>query len=167
MNSLRKNASETFGSALLFSGAPFFIPHSRLSVPEAIERGFGGDVDHGQIVKAFDSADPLPSSNRYSPPEVVSVHKTIIVGNPNRALISTSFIEKQNHTFRMRCRRLARLTNAFSKKLENFKAAAALHFGYYNLVKRHQTLRMPPALKAGVVREWWMVADLVREAQAA
>jgi len=118
---------------------------------DAIERGFGGDVDYGQIVKTFDSTDPLPASRRYSPPEVVSVRKTIIVGNPNKDLISTSYIESQNLTVRMHCRRLTRLTNAFSKKLENFKAAVALHFGYYNLCKRHKTVKTAPAVAAGLI----------------
>ena len=98
---------------------------------------------------------------------VVSARKTPISGEPDADHISTSFIEKQNHTLRMHCRRLTRLTNAFSKKLENFRAAVGLHYGYYNLVKRHKTIRMTPALKAGVVKTLWSVEDLIREAALA
>jgi IS1 family transposase len=133
---------------------------------EAVELGFGGDVDYGQIVKSFSTADPLPASTRYSPPQMVSVTRTVITGKPATGRISTSYIERQNLTCRMHCRRLTRLTNAFSKKLENFKAAMGLHFGYYNLVKRHATLRMTPAMAAGVVSRLWSVSDLVNEANA-
>jgi IS1 family transposase len=130
----------------------------------AIERGFHGDVDYGQIVKTFDSTEPLPASRRYSPPPVISVSKTAINGNPNMDRISTSYVESQNLTFRMHCRRLTRLTNAFSKKLENFKAAVALHFGYYNLVKIHGTVKTTPAAAAGVTSRRWTTADLIHEA---
>lgn len=134
---------------------------------DAVELGFGGQVDYGQIVKSFATSDPLPASSRYSPPPVVSVRKTPISGAPDPDHISTSYIEKQNLTLRTHCRRLARLTNAFSKKLENFRAAIGLHYGYYNLVKRHKTIRMTPALKAGVVSSLWAVEDLVEAATAA
>jgi IS1 family transposase len=127
----------------------------------AIERAFGTDVDYGTIVKTFSSSQ-LEEARRYSPPEVVAVERHVISGNPDTSLISTSYIEKQNHTLRMHCRRLSRLTNAFSKKLENFKAAVALHYGYYNFVKFHKTLRCTPAMAAGVEKSAWSVADLVR-----
>ncbi len=80
-------------------------------------------------------------------------------GSPVKELISTSYVEKQNHTLRMHCRRLSRLTNAFSKKLENFKAAVALHYAYYNFVKTHTTIRATPAVAAGVTTSAWTVAD--------
>jgi IS1 family transposase len=134
---------------------------------EAVERGFGGEVDYGTIVQSFEATDPLPSSTRYSPPAVVSVTRHVIEGKPDFDHISTSFIEKQNHTVRMHCRRLTRLTNAFSKRLVNFKAAVGLHFGYYNLVKVHKSLRMTPALKARVVSSLWSVEDLIRAAREA
>lgn len=134
---------------------------------DAVEAGFGPNVDYGQIVKSFASTDPLPLSTRYSPPPVVRVSKAIMQGNPDRKHISTSYIEKQNLTVRMHCRRLTRLTNAFSKKLENFQAAIGLHYGYYNLVRRHGTIRMTPALKAGVVNSLWSTADLVEAALSA
>lgn len=126
----------------------------------AIERAFGTDVDYGTIVKTFSSSQ-LDEARRYSPPEVVAVERHIMSGNPDTSLISTSYIEKQNHTLRMHCRRLSRLTNAFSKKIENFRAAVALHYGYYNFVKFHKTLRCTPAMAAGVEKSAWTVADLV------
>jgi IS1 family transposase len=126
----------------------------------AIERAFGTDVDYGSIVKTLGSTQ-LDEMRRYSPPEVVSVERKIVSGNPDADLISTSYVEKQNHTLRMHCRRLSRLTNAFSKKMENFKAAVALHYGYYNFVKMHKTLRCTPAMAAGVVTSPWTVRNLV------
>lgn len=130
---------------------------------EAIEQGFGGDVDYGQIVKSYASEKPLPASSRYSPPNIVSVKLRPVVGNPEKSLISTSYIERQNLTMRMHCRRLTRLTNAFSKKYENFKAAIGLHFGYYNLVKIHRTHKMTPAMALGV-SNLWTIQDLVEKA---
>jgi IS1 family transposase len=126
----------------------------------AIDRAFGTDVDYGSIVKTFSSAQ-LEEQRRYSPPEVVKVERMVVSGEPDTSLISTSYVEKQNHTLRMHCRRLSRLTNAFSKKLENFKAAVALHYGYYNFVKMHKTIRCTPAMAAGVVNSPWTVANLV------
>jgi IS1 family transposase len=126
----------------------------------AIERAFGTDADYGSIVKTFNSSQ-LEEARRYSPPEVVSVQRHVISGSPDTSLISTSHVEKQNHTLRMHCRRLSRLTNAFSKKLENFKAAVALHYGYYNFVKMHRSIRCTPAMAAGVVSSPWTVTNLV------
>lgn len=130
--------------------------------PDAIERGFGTEIDYGQIVKTYSVVNlAKDAASRYSPAEVVEVDKAVIRGNPDISRICTSHIEKQNHTLRMHCRRLTRLTNAFSKKLDNFKAAVALNFAYYNFVKIHKTLRTTPAMAAGVVPNLWTVADLV------
>lgn len=130
--------------------------------PEAIERGFGTEIDYGQIVKTYSVVNlAKDAASRYSPAEVVEVDKSIIHGSPDVTRICTSHVEKQNHTLRMHCRRLSRLTNAFSKKLDNFKAAVALNFAYYNFVKIHKTLRMTPAMAADVVPNLWTVADLV------
>ncbi len=128
--------------------------------PDAIKQAFGEEVDFGSIVKTFSQTD-VNAARRYSPPEVVSVRRVPIQGNPVEKLISTSYVEKQNHTLRMHCRRLSRLTNAFSKKLENFKAAVGLHYAYYNFVKTHTTIRRTPAVEAGVEKSAWTVADLV------
>ena len=126
---------------------------------EAVELGFGADVDYGQIVKAYE-AEPI-GPGRYSPPKVVSTEKKPLMGNPDIGLISTSFVERGNLTMRMNMRRFTRLTNGFSKKVENLRAAVNLHFGYYNLVRFHKTLRMPPAMAAGVTGHPWKIEDLV------
>ena len=126
----------------------------------AVERGFGVDVDYGQIVKVYRTS---PTEGRYSPPQIESVIRNNITGSPSR--ISTSMVERQNLTMRMHCRRLTRLTNAFSKKLENFKAAVALHFAYYNFVKVHTSLRMTPAMALGITSKLWTVGDLIGLAQ--
>ncbi len=133
---------------------------------DATERAFGAEVDYGQIVKTF-SVTPLgsasaPAAVRYSPAEVVKVEKTVVSGSPDVARITTSHIEKQNHTLRMHCRRLTRLTNAFSKKFENFEAAVALNFAYYNFCKTHKSLRMTPAQAAGIESSAWTVEELVK-----
>ncbi|HXC36852.1 MAG TPA: IS1 family transposase [Candidatus Acidoferrales bacterium] len=131
---------------------------------DAIELGFGANVDYGQIVKTY-SLTPVgnaPASVRYSPVEVVKVEKTVIAGMPDVNRITTSHVEKQNHTLRMHCRRLTRLTNAFSKKFENFQAAVALNFTYYNFCKTHKALRMTSAMAAGIENSHWTVEDLVK-----
>ncbi|HXC98666.1 MAG TPA: IS1 family transposase [Verrucomicrobiae bacterium] len=131
--------------------------------PEAVERGFGSEVEYGQIVKTYAlSVVGKSAAVRYSPAEVVTVEKTIIAGMPDVDLITTSHVEKQNHTLRMHCRRLSRLTNAFSKKRCNFEAAVALNFAYYNFCKVHGSIRMTPAMAAGVEASIWTVAELVQ-----
>lgn len=129
------------------------------SYVEAVEAGFGGAVDYGRIVKWYET-EPA-GAGRYSPPKVKRVSKDVVVGDPDEKHISTSYIERQNLTIRMCQRRFTRLTNAFSKKLENLKAAVSLHFGYYNFVRRHRTLRVTPAMAAGVTDRLWTIEDLV------
>jgi hypothetical protein len=126
----------------------------------AIESAFGGEVDYAQIIKTY-GHEETTNNRRYSAPDFVSSEKIIHVGNPDVGLISTSYIERLNATTRLHMRRLTRLTLAFSKKFENFEAAVGLHFAYYNFVKRHGTLRMTPAMAAGVSSSFWSVADLV------
>jgi len=129
---------------------------------DAVERGFGSEVDYGQISKTYSLTNlNKDAASRYSPCEVVKTEKTIVTGMPSIDRISTSHVEKQNHTLRMHCRRLTRLTNAFSKKLENFEAAVALNFAYYNFCKTHGAIRMTPAQAAGVESSAWTVAELV------
>lgn len=128
---------------------------------EAVEQGFGADVDYAQIVKSYESDDGSQPERRYNPPRVVSIEKRNIVGNSDAKHISTSYIERQNLTMRTHMRRLTRLTLGFSKKLENFEAAVALHFAYYNLCKIHKTLRCTPAMASGVEKSIWTVGDLV------
>ena len=135
---------------------------SLASYADAMERGFGTEVDYGQISKTYAFENLLPNAaGRYSPAEVVKVEKTVVSGMPDVSRISTSHVEKQNHTLRMHCRRLTRLTNAFSKKFENFEAAVALNFAYYNFIKTHGAIRMTPAQAAGVESSAWTVAELV------
>lgn len=128
----------------------------------AIEDAFGTDVDYAQIVKSYE-ADPI-GPGRYSPPKVTGTEKTPIIGAPVEEHVSTSYAERNNLTVRMRVRRYTRLTNAFSKKLENHVAATALHFAHYNFVRRHQTLRVSPAMAAGVCDTLWGTEELVAAA---
>jgi hypothetical protein len=94
---------------------------------------------------------------------VVSAERKVIIGNPKTFKISTSYVERQNLTMRMQIRRFTRLTNAFSKKLENLKAAVALHFAHYNFVRVHSSLRVTPAMAAGVTDHLWSISELMRE----
>jgi IS1 family transposase len=133
-----------------------------LAYPKAVEDGFGSEVDYGQLVKTYSVTNLNKSAaSRYSPADVVKTEKTIINGLPDVSRITTSHVEKQNHTLRMHCRRLTRLTNAFSKKIENFNAAVALNFAYYNFCKMHLAIRCTPAMAAGVEKSQWTVAELV------
>ena len=129
---------------------------------EAVEQAFGSGVDFAQIVKTYAHDESHHHDRRYSAPEIVTTAKKVISGSPNMALASTSYIERLNGTTRLHMRRLTRLTYAFSKKLENFEAAVALHFAYYNFVKRHSTIRCTPAMAAGIERDFWTVGDLLK-----
>ena len=132
---------------------------------EAMENAFGMNVDYGMIYKNYgaDSGEHH-QERRYSAPDVVSIERRAVMGRPEMDLISTSHIERLNGTTRLHMRRLTRLTYAFSKKLENFEAAVALHFAYYNFVRRHGSLRMTPAMYAGIERDFWSVGDLIEAA---
>jgi IS1 family transposase len=131
---------------------------------DAIDQTFGTDVDFGQIVKTYEHDHSWHPEHKYSAPKFVAVEKRPVIGNPDMGLVSTSYIERLNATTRLHMRRLTRLTLAFSKKRENFEAAVALHFAYYNLVKRHNTLRCTPARAPGVERDFWSVAELLEAA---
>ncbi len=128
---------------------------------EAIEQSFGADVDYGQIVKVYVHDAAQHPERKYSAPHFASAIRRPIVGDPEMERVSTSHVERLNATTRLHVKRLSRLTLAFSKKLENFKAAVGLHFAYYNFVKRHNTLRCTPAMAAGIERDFWTVAQLV------
>lgn len=129
---------------------------------DAIEESFGADVDYAQIVKFYE-AEPI-GPGRYSPPKVVAVEKSYVTGNPDLGITSTSYVERQNLTMRMNMRRFTRLTNAFSKKAENLKAAVALHFAHYNFVRIHKTLKCTPAMEARITESMWSVRELVESA---
>jgi IS1 family transposase len=132
---------------------------------QAVEEAFGADVDYAQLVKVY--GKPAYSPGHYSPPRLLAANRTVVQGDPDMAHASTSYVERQNLTMRMHMRRFTRLTNGFSKKLENHANAVALHFAYYNFVRIHQTLRMTPAMAAGVTDRLWEMADLVAIVDAA
>ena len=129
---------------------------------DAVDHAFGIDVDFATITKVFGkvAADPA-ASVRYSPAKITGVVKEVIRGNPDDRHISTSYVERQNLTMRMSMRRFTRLTNAFSKKIENHMAANALHFAYYNFCRVHQTLRVTPAMEARLTDHVWSIEELV------
>lgn len=127
---------------------------------EAVEGAFGADVDYAQLVKMYGSA-PESAKGRYSPAECTGIKKTRIEGTPDFDHVSTSYVERHNLTMRMHMRRFTRLTNGFSKKVENHAYAVALHMMYYNFVRVHSKLRMSPAMTAGVADRLWEVADIV------
>lgn len=125
----------------------------------AVEAAFSfRPIDFAQVVKIYGTSDGW---GRYSPSDFVSETMTVVSGNPDLSLASTSHVERQNLTMRMQMRRFTRLTNAFSKKIENHRLACALHFVHYNFCRVHQTLRVTPAMQAGLTDHVWSLAELV------
>jgi IS1 family transposase len=134
----------------------------------AVREAFKGAVDYAMLVKVYgNTAASGSGTSRYSPAALTGIHKTPITGTPDVDHISTSFVERQNLTMRMHMRRFTRLTNGFSKKVENHVNAISLHFAYYNFVRTHKTLRVTPAMAAGVTDRLWEMADLVAIVEAA
>src|SRR5438876_5254694 len=129
---------------------------------EAVEGAFGSEIDYAMLVKLYegDSGKSAPAERRYSPATCTGSREQTITGNPDPAHISTSFIERQNLTMRMSMRRFTRLTNAFSKKVENHKAMIGLHYMHYNFGRIHKTLRVTPAMEAGVANHVWSLAEI-------
>jgi IS1 family transposase len=127
---------------------------------QAVDSVFGNDVDYAMLNKIY-GADPQ-GQKRYSPAKCIGAEKRKIIGNPDKKHISTSFVERQNLTMRMHMRRFTRLTNAFSKKMENHAATIALHSMFYNFVRIHQTLKVTPAMAAGVTDKLWEISDIVQ-----
>ena len=126
---------------------------------EAVEGAFGADVDFAQLVKMYGPTITAPG--RYSPAECTGIKKIRREGSPDIAHVSTSYVERQNLTMRMSMRRFTRLTNAFSKKLDNHIHALALYFAFYNFCRIHKTLRITPAMAAGVTDRLWSLEDIV------
>ncbi len=126
----------------------------------AVEHAFGSNVDYAMLVKLY-GADQRDKEATYSPAKVISCRAVPITGDPDPNHISTSYVERQNLTMRMSMRRFARLTNAFSKKVENHIAALSLYFMFYNFCRVHQTLRVTPAMEAGVSDHVWDVEEIV------
>lgn len=128
---------------------------------KAVSDAFGSEVDYAQLVKIYGSV-PEKGEVRYSPAQCMGAKKAVVIGNPDFAHVSTSYTERQNLTMRMSMRRFTRLTNAFSKKVENHEAAIALHFMYYNFCRIHQTLRCTPAMEAKISTHVWSVAEVLQ-----
>lgn len=126
----------------------------------SIENSFGDNcVDFAQLIKVYGNTPE--AETRYSPAECIETKKTVVIGNPDKEHISTSYVERQNLTMRMHMRRFTRLTNGFSKKLENHCHAIALHFVYYNFVKVHTTLRVTPAMESGLSKRPMTIEDII------
>jgi IS1 family transposase len=129
---------------------------------QAMESGFRGDVDYAMLVKHYGpQGDRQSPETRYSPGECCGTTKNVITGHPDEQHVSTSFIERQNLSMRMGMRRFTRLTNAFSKKLENLAYAVALHFMHYNFARKHMTIRTSPAVQAGIADHIWTFEEIV------
>ena len=126
---------------------------------EAVEGAFGMYCDYAMLIKLYGS--PATHDTRYSPGEVIGIETNVISGKPDPRHVSTSYVERQNLTMRMSMRRFTRLTNAFSKKFENHCHSVAIYFAYYNFCRVHQTLRVTPAMEAGLTDHVWEVAELL------
>jgi IS1 family transposase len=126
----------------------------------AIEMAFGGDVHYAQMHKIYGASGDSPEA-RYSPAKCIGCDMKTVIGSPDYEYVSTSYVERQNLTMRMSMRRFTRLTNGFSKKIENHGHAVALHFMHYNFCRVHKTLRVTPAMEAGLASEVWTLEDLV------
>lgn len=122
---------------------------------------FGHSIDFAQIVKTYGNTTETGTASRYSPGDVVQTHTVLLLGSPDEEKVCTSHAERQNLSMRMSIRRMTRLTNAHSKKWENHKAAIALYFAYYNFCRVHSTLKMTPAVAAGIASKTWSVAELL------
>lgn len=128
---------------------------------QAVEGAFGGDVDYAMLVKLYGEEPIREPERRYSPAVCVGARKTMVEGNPDPKHVSTSHVERQNLTMRMSMRRFTRLTNGFSKKLANHEHSLSLYFAYYNFVRIHKSLKVTPAMAAGVTTRLWEMADLL------
>lgn len=127
---------------------------------EAVEGAFGMDVDYAMLIKLYGAPSENPET-RYSPAQCIGIRTGVLSGNPDRQHISTSFVERQNLNLRMGVRRFTRLTNAFSKKFENHCHMVAIYHAYYNFCRVHQTLRVTPAMEAGLTDHVWSIMELV------
>lgn len=127
---------------------------------EAVDGAFGADIDYAQLVKLYGDAPNAGPERKYSPNICLGARPTTVTGNPDIAHVSTSYVERQNLTMRMSMRRFTRLTNGFSKKLENLGHAVALHFMYYNFGRIHQSLRITPAMAAGISDHVWELEEI-------
>lgn len=127
---------------------------------EAVDDAFGADIDYAKLIKLYGQDER--GTIRYSPAKYIGTKRQIVAGRPKDKHISTSYIERQNLTMRMSMRRFTRLTNGFSKKVENLEHAIALHFMYYNFCRIHRTLKITPAMAAGVTDKLWDIENIVK-----
>jgi len=127
---------------------------------EAVEGAFGSGVDYAMLIKVYGASQ---DETRYSPAECIECQTKVISGDPNEKHISTSYIERQNLTMRMGMRRFTRLTNGFSKKIENHAHAVSLHFMHYNFCRVHKTLRVTPAMEAGIADHVWTIEEMLEK----
>jgi IS1 family transposase len=125
---------------------------------EAVEGAFGSEIDYAMLVKIYGKPQ---EEIRYSPAQCLGAQCHVVTGDPDPAHVSTSYVERQNLTMRMSMRRFTRLTNGFSKKVDNHRHALALHYMYYNFARIHKTLRCTPAMAAGVTKRLWEISDIV------
>jgi len=128
---------------------------------QAVENAFGDGIDFAQLVKIYGNVQGQ-GDVRYSPAQCMGSRRAVISGTPDHRHVSTSHTERQNLTKRMQMRRFTRLTNAFSKKIENHEAAIALHYMHYNFARIHQTLRVTPAMEAGISNHVWTLEEIVQ-----
>jgi transposase-like protein/IS1 family transposase len=153
LSDLRERLAEEYRFQLSTDGFPFYR--------RGVEDVFAGTCDFAQVIKMFGDYGQHDSESRYSPSPMVETIVRIQDGRPDPSHISTSYVERQNLTIRMAIRRFTRLTNAFSKKLDNHKAACALHFAYYNFCRIHTSLRVTPAMEAGIADHAWKIKELL------
>jgi IS1 family transposase len=125
---------------------------------DAVEDAFGADIDYAQLQKIYGAA--AENDTRYSPAVCIGCDMKVVSGNPDPKHVSTSFVERQNLTMRMHMRRFTRLTNAFSKKVDNHRHSVALHYMFYNFCRIHQTVKVTPAMEAGLTNHVWSLAEL-------
>src|SRR5208282_2463900 len=126
---------------------------------EAVEEAFGADVDYAQLQKIYGA--PAENDTRYSPATCIGCDMKVVSGDPDPKHVSTSYVERSNLTLRMGMRRFTRLTNAFSKKVENHRHMVAIYFMHYNFCRIHQTLRVTPAMEAGISDHVWTLNEIV------
>jgi IS1 family transposase len=154
MGKVRRATSPESRFQLTTDGFSAYLP--------AVDEMLMDRCDYGQLVKTY--GQPQENERRYSPAECTGTYKTRISEDPDESRICTSHVERQNLTMRLQIRRLTRLTNAFSKKFENHRAAIALHFAYYNFARVHQSLRVTPAMEAGITDHIWRIGELLEAA---
>lgn len=128
---------------------------------QAVEDSFGSEIDYAMLIKLYGNEGGVEAQRKYSPAECTGAIKETIQGKPDPVHISTSYVERQNLTMRMSMRRFTRLTNGFSKKVENHAYALSLYFMFYNFVRIHKTLKVTPAMEAGVTEKLWSMEDIL------